>query len=193
MLKFYMDNQKMIHKVLLNQIAISALGLMVGIPVLALAENFGLGNVPNILAGIFTAAMYFFVLYDSFWEWGSKYTGRKGETVPTVKQAFLSAAFAYIPTFLMTLAYAVCVFAKLGASEIFKWIMILVLNGMHHGTILYILQYIPKQNADVAQLIIFVVASLLAMFVCALGFKVGKSGKTMFAGYFHKKPDKEQY
>ncbi len=193
MLKFYMDNQKMIHKVLLNQVAISALGLMVGFPVNALAYNFALGEIPNLLAGIFTAAMYFFVLYDAFWEWGSKYIGRKGENVPTAKQAFLSAVFAYIPTLFFVFVYAVSFVARLSIIAPFKWILLLLCNGMHFGSMNFLLAYVPQSYSDGIQLIIFIVASLLAMLVCALGFKVGKSGKTMFAGYFHKKPDKEQY
>lgn len=191
MIKFYLENQRMIHKLLINQIAMSALGLMVGFPVIALAYNFKLGEIPHIIAGIFTAAMFFFVIYDAFWEWGTKYISGKGENVPTVKTAFLSAAFAYIPTFLLTLAYAVCYIFKLGALNIFKWILLLLCNGMHFGSINFILDLFPTSYSDVVQLAIFVVMPLVAIGICALGFRVGRKGKTMFAGYFHKKPDRK--
>ncbi len=192
MLKFYLDNQRMIHKLLINQIAVSALGLMVGFPVNALAFNYSLGEIPNLLAGIFTAAMYFFVIYDAYWEWGSKYLSGKGENVPTVKTALLSATFAYIPTFIMILAYAVCLIFDLGALNVFKWILLLLCNGMHFGTMNFLLSYIPQNYSDITQLVIFIVASALAIGVCALGFRIGKKGKTMFAGYFHKKTTKHQ-
>lgn len=191
MIKFYLENQRMIHKLLINQIAMSALGLMVGFPVNALAYNFKLGEIPNLLGGIFTAAMFFFVIYDAFWEWGTKYLSGKGENVPTVKTAFLSAAFAYIPTFLVILGYAVCYFFKLGALNVFKWILLLLCNGMHFGSMNFLLAYIPKSYRDGVQLVIFIVMSFVAMGICALGFNVGRKGKTMLAGYFHKKPDRK--
>ncbi len=192
MIKFYMDNQRMIHKLIINQIAMSALGLMVGFPVNALANNLKLGDVPNLLGGIFTAAMFFFVIYDAYWEWGSKYVSGKGENAPTVKTAFLTTAFAYIPTFAVILAYAVCYILNLGALNIFKWILLLLCNGMHFGTINFLLAFVPQSYSDGIQLIIYIVAVLLSMGVCTLGFKVGKGGKTMFAGYFHKKPERKQ-
>lgn len=191
MVKFYLDNQKMIHKLLINQVAISALGLMVGFPVNALAYNMKLGNIPNLIAGIFTAAMYFFVIYDAYWEWGSKYISKKGENIPTVKTAALSAVFAYIPTLLITFAYALCLLLGVGASAIFKWILVLLCNGMHFGTLNFVLEFVKQSYSDVVQLVIYVVASLLAIGVCTLGFNVGRKGKTMFAGYFHKKPEQK--
>ena len=191
MIKFYHDNQRMIHKLLINQIAMSALGLMVGFPVIALAYNFKLGEIPHLLAGIFTAAMFFFVIYDAFWEWGTKYLSGKGENVPTAKTAFLSAAFAYIPTFLLTLAYAVCYVFNLGALNVFKWILLLLCDGMHFCSIIFGLSFVPKDYSDVFQLAIFFVVPFIAMGICALGFNVGRKGKTMFAGYFHKKPNRE--
>lgn len=192
MVKFYLDNQKMIHKLLINQIAISALGLMVGFPVNALAYNMKLGNIPNLIAGIFTAAMFFFVIYDAYWEWGSKYISKKGENIPTVKTAALSAVFAYIPTFLITIAYAVCLLLGAGASAVFKWILVLVCNGMHFGILNFVLEFVDQSYSDVVQLVIYVVASFLAIGICALGFNVGRKGKTMFAGYFHKKPEQKK-
>lgn len=187
MKKFYQNNQRMIHKLIINQIAISALGLMVGMPVNAFAFNKGLGDVPNLLAGLFTAAMFFFVIYDAYWEWGSKYVSGKGQNVPTVKTAFLSALFAYIPTFLIILAFSVCSIFKLGAVNIFRWIILLLLNGMHFGSINFMLAYIPQNYSDLTQLAFFIITSFLAILFCTLGFSVGIKGKTMFAGYFHKK------
>ncbi len=191
MIKFYLDNQRMIHKLIINQIAISALGLMVGFPIDALAYNMGLGEIPKLLAGIFTAAMYFFVIYDAYWEWGSKFISKKGENIPTVKRAFLSASFAYIPTFLIIAAYTLCLIIKNGAVNVFKWILILLLKGMHFGSITFTLGYVPKEYSDVVLLLIFILTSFLAIGVCTLGFKIGKSGKTIFAGYFHKKPNRD--
>lgn len=189
MIKFYTENQKMIHKLIVNQIAISALGLMVGFPVNALAFNMGLGEIPLLLAGLFTAAMYFFVLYDAFWEWGTKYVSGKGEKVPTTATAFKVAAFGYIPTFLLVLVYAVCVIFKLGALNVFKMILLFVCNGMHFSTMNFIGAYIPKNYIDIVHLMAFIVFAFAAIGICALGFSVGKKGKTMFAGYFHKKPN----
>ena len=192
MIKFYMDNQKMIHKFIINQIAMSALGLMVGFPVNALANNLKLGEIPNLLAGIFTAAMFFFVIYDAYWEWGSKFVSGKGDNVPTLKTAFLSAAFAYIPTFVIILAYSVCYILGLGALNVFKWILLLLCNGMHFGTMNFLLGFVPQSYSDGIQLIIFIVAAILSIGICTLGYKVGRGGKTMFAGYFHKKPENKQ-
>ncbi len=192
MLGFYRENQKMIHKLLINQIALSALGLMVGFPVNALAFTYKLGNLPNLIAGIFTAAMFFFVIYDSFWEWGTKYVSKKGENVPTMKTAALCALFAYIPTIFFIAAYALCLALKLGALNIFKWILLLLCNGMHFGTLNFALAYVPQAYSDIVQLVAFVVFSALTVLVCAVGLKVGMSGKTLFAGYFHRKTNREQ-
>ncbi len=191
MLEFYKDNQRMIHKLIINQIAISALGLMVGFPVNALAYNFGMGEIPNLLAGFFTMGMYFFVIYDAYWEWGSKYVSRNGENVPNEKRALKTALFAYIPTFILIVLYAFCYIVKLEALNVFKWILLLLCNGMHFGTFHFILGYVNQDSVDLVLLCFFIVASFLACGVCTLGFKVGKSGKTMFAGYFHRKPNKK--
>jgi hypothetical protein len=187
MIGFYKENQKMIHKLLINQIALSALGLMVGFPVNALAVNYKLGNIPNLIAGIFTALMFFFVVYDSFWEWGTKYVSKKGNNIPTAKTAALCALFAYIPTIILNIGYSVCYFLKLGALNIFKWILLLLCNGMHFGTLNFVLEYVPRAYSDLVQLIAFVLFTALTVIVCAVGLKVGISGKTLFAGYFHRK------
>lgn len=192
MLGFYKENQKMIHKLLINQIALSALGLMIGFPVNALAYNYKLGEVPNLIGGIFTAAMFFFVIYDSFWEWGTKYVSKKGQNIPTAKTAALCAVFSYIPTIILILAYTVCLILKAGALNIFKWILLLLCNGMHFGTLNFVLAYVPQSSSDIIQLVLFVIFTILTVIVCAVGFKVGMSGKTLFAGYFHKKTNREQ-
>ena len=192
MLGFYKENQKMIHKLLINQIALSALGLMIGFPVHALAYNYKLGEVPNLIGGIFTAAMFFFVIYDSFWEWGTKYVSKKGQNIPTFKTAALCAVFSYIPTIILILAYTVCLILKAGALNIFKWILLLLCNGMHFGTIFFVLSYVPQSSSDIIQLVLFIIFTILTVIVCAVGFKVGMSGKTLFAGYFHKKTNREQ-
>lgn len=199
MYKFYMDNQRIIHKLLINQIAISALGLMIFFPVNAIISQYGLGEIPFLLAGLFTAAMYFFVIYDMCWEWGTKYISKK-DIGPSTKTVFSVAAFSYIPTLIIILAYFVCFIAKLNAINVFKWILLLLCGGMHFGTIQFSLGFLPE-NMDAAAKgtltdgIIggaFVLATLLAILVCVIGFKVGKSGKTLFAGYFHKKPENKK-
>ncbi len=192
MLGFYKENQKMIHKLLINQIALSALGLMIGFPVNALAYNYNLGEVPNLIGGIFTAAMFFFVIYDSFWEWGTKYVSKKGQNLPTAKTAALCAVFSYIPTIILILAYTVCLILNVGALNIFKWILLLLCNGMHFGTLNFVLAYVPQSSSDIVQLLSFIIFTILTVIVCAVGFKVGMSGKTLFAGYFHKKTNREQ-
>ncbi len=190
MLQFYSRNQKMIHKLLINQIAISALGLMVGIPVNALAYNFNLGNIPNLLSGIFTAAMYWFVIYDAFWEWGTKYISGKGENVPTEKTAVLSAGFAFIPTTIILLAHTITYIIGSTISSALNWILILLCNGMHFGTLNFVLEFVPEAYSEYVKIGIYALSILITMGICALGFHVGKKGKTMFAGYFHKKTDR---
>ncbi len=185
MLNFYKNNMRLIHKFVLNQIAMSLFGFMVIIAMSAFDTDGS--HIFELIATAFAAAFFLSLTYDNAWDAGAHDRNKITNNRMLFKPLFGTkiAAFAYLPTALFVLiGLLVSLFSAFGVS---------FLNGVGfacntvaafvcHGMYLGVTALIAKTS-----LYALCLAALMlpAIAVYTLGYYLGakdKQIKTIFFG-----------
>ena len=133
---FYTENMKLIHKFLLNQVAISIFGFTVILATSALSPT------AMMISTVFASLFFVSLLYDSAWEEGERDRNRilNGRLEKRPLHGMKVALFAYIPTFLFVIpAFILTLFAVFGIRfwrpvlMVCTAVSLFVCNGMYLG------------------------------------------------------------
>lgn len=136
MKNFYTQNMKLIHKFLLNQIALSLFGFMTIIAMSAF------GNVAMVITTVFAAAFFACLLYDSAWDEGARDRNKitNGRLIERPLHGVKVALFSYIPTYFFLIPCIILnVLSLVGVSAVddvfavFLTLNIFLCNGMFLG------------------------------------------------------------
>jgi len=136
MKNFYTSNMKLIHKFLLNQLALSLFGFMTIISMSSFGEL--AMYVTTVLAALFFVSL----LYDNAWDEGARDRNKitNNRLTPRPFHGVKVALFAYIPTYLFLVPYVVLTAVSLlgvkvldPLAAIFKAVTIFLCNGMYLG------------------------------------------------------------
>ena len=183
LINFYKENMKMIHKCWVNQIAMSAFGLMVTLPIHALSQNKGYGNLPIIAVSIFAIGFYCFINYDAFWDWGTRVSLKsKNNQNSSPKLALKIGMFAYIPTAILTVAMILFYYiSSLGdvalagnISGVCSLLLSVIVHGMYNG-----LMWVLTAKYS----ILFILFLIPMPLTCYLGYSIGSKGKKLYGKY----------
>lgn len=133
---FYLENMKLIHRFLLNQVAISLFGFMVIIATSRVSQNAMV--IATVCSGLFFCAL----LYDAAWEEGARDRNRiiNGRLKNRPLHGVKVALFAYIPSMLFVIPAAVLTVISLcgvhgadGVLTVLSTISLFVCHGMYLG------------------------------------------------------------
>lgn len=172
---FYLNNMKLIHKFLINQIAISIFGFTVIIA--ASLINTTAMTIATACAGLFFCAL----LYDSAWEVGAKDRNKviNGRLEERPAHGAFVALFSYIPTLVFVVPTAIfCLLSLCGVHffdavlAVFTPISIFLCNGMYLGFSWLLAGAFPN-----AYQLFFVIYLIPAVFSYWLGYMLGLKDK----------------
>lgn len=178
---FYLSNMKLIHKFLINQIAISLFGLTVILATSAFSK------MAMVIATICAAVFFNFLLYDSAWDEGAKDRNKviNGRLKERPAHGALVALFANIPTLIFVVPNALlCILALFGLHTfdavrvVLSILSVFVCNGMYLGFSDLLTDVFP--NTYQLFLLFYVVPSVFSYW---LGYLLGlkdKQIKTLF-------------
>lgn len=173
--KYFNDNNTIVRKFLVNQVAASLLGIMITWPVTIFASrNPQLGILPTLAALLFCGGFFCFLIYDIFYEEGSgDYIRIEHKNMPyDPYKAFRLSVFAYSPTILLALLGVT--FFVLGYGNGFAVISIL-LNVAIHAMYLGLFALLPARFAVIA----FPVSILITVSAAAFAYSLGVHDKTL--------------
>lgn len=168
---FYLDNMKLIHKFLLNQIAIGLFGFMVIISTSMMSQT------AMIIATVCAALFFCALLYDGAWEEGARDRNRilNGRLKKRPFHGAAVALFAYIPSMLFVIPSVVLTLISLagvsavdGVLTVFTTISLFVCNGMYLGFSWMLAGAMPK-----AYPLFFLLYFIPAVFAYFLGYYLG--------------------
>jgi len=181
MKKFYTDNMKLIHKFLLNQLAISLFGFMI------IISMSSFGTTAMYVATAMAALFFCSLLYDNAWDEGArdrnKITNQRLQKRPL--HGAKVALFSYIPTFVFvipTLIFTGLALADITALEkvalFFRALAVFLCNGMYLGFSFGLAEIFPDTYTFF--LVLYVLPALISY---GLGYYLGtedKQIKTVF-------------
>lgn len=136
MKKFYTDNMKLIHKFLLNQLAMTLFGFMT---IIAMSS---FGEIAMYITTFLAAFFFLSLLYDNAWDEGARDRNKitNGRLSPRPMHGVKVALFSYIPTYLFLIPFVVLTFISLmgvtsvdAVAAVFKAFVIFLCNGMYLG------------------------------------------------------------
>lgn len=175
MKKFYTDNMKLIHKFLLNQLAISLFGFMV------IISMSSFGDIAMYVATAMAALFFCTLLYDNAWDEGArdrnKITNQRLQKRPL--HGVKVALFSYIPTLVFvvpTLVFTALAVADIvaleGVAVVFRALSLFLCNGMYLGFTYGLAELFPDTYT------FFLVLYLLpALISYGLGYYLGTEDK----------------
>ncbi len=171
MKKFYTANMKLIHKFLLNQIAISLFGFMT---IIAMSS---FGKTAMLLTTFFAAAFFASLLYDSAWDEGARDRNKisNGRLTERPLHGVKVALFSYIPTYIFLVPCLVLNALSLaGVSAVddvfavFLALNIFLCNGMYLGFSRTLAGFVPH-----AYSFFFIAYLVPAVLAYGLGYYLG--------------------
>ncbi len=136
MKNFYLGNMKLIHKFLLNQLAMSLFGFMTIIAMSAF------GDIAMYVTTVIAACFFVSLLYDNAWDEGARDRNKitNNRLSPRPFHGVKVALFAYIPTYLFLVPFVVLTAISLmgytavdSVAAVFKAFTIFLCNGMYLG------------------------------------------------------------
>ncbi len=176
---FYLDNMKLINKFLLNQIAISIMGMMVSIALSAI-------NRAAMLAGsLVTSLLFVSLLYDNAWDEGARDRNRvsNGRLKYRPFHGAKVALFAYIPTLIFIIPGVFNSTLRLfgihlidSVEAICKAVVLFFLNGSYLGFVYAANDTLINNGVDIS---LFVALACLIPGIVAylLGYLMGLKDK----------------
>jgi hypothetical protein len=188
-MRFFKDHSYEIVRLFLNQFALAVFGI-----VLVLAStmaNDGSYGILSLIAGVFSALFYLFILYATMQEMGAKDRIKiEGNRMKRDSQCGLKIMlFAQVPNFvllvLMLLGYLLCfVFGSqafgLNLYTIARMIL-LFLQAMYTGIIGYLLPVSTTAKDNLLVLIAYAVSVLPGILVCWGSYILGLKDKKLFS------------
>ena len=181
MKKFYTENQKLIHKFLLNQLALSLFGFMT---IIAMSS---FGNTAMLVTTVMAAAFFAALLYDNAWDIGARDRNKitNGRLKKRPLHGIKVALFAYIPTYVFLVPTVIFTILSLfnvtvldGIAAVFRAFTIFLCNGMYLG-----FTYVLPDAFPTAYPLFFVLYLLPALLAYGLGYYLGTEDiqiKTIF-------------
>ena len=178
---FYLSNMKLIHKFLINQVAISVFSFAV------IFAASGISKTAMTIATVCAALFFCVLLYDSAWDVGAQDRNKviNGRLKERPWHGAIVALVAYTPSLIFVLPTVVlCLISLCGVKildpvlAVFTWISVFVCNGMYLGFSYLLVDALPGAYQ------LFLLAYLIpAIFAYWLGYFLGlkdKQIKTLF-------------
>lgn len=175
MKNFYTKNMKLIHKFLLNQIALSLFGFM------TIMSMSSFGRTAMYVTTVFAVLFFAALLYDNAWDEGARDRNKisNGRLNPRPFHGVKLALFSYIPTLLFLIPLLILSFISiLGVNgldtviSIFKAIVIFIPNGMYLGFSYGLPDIFPE-----TQCFFYVLYLIPAVVAYGLGYYLGTEDK----------------
>ena len=176
MLQFYKDNMKLVHKFVLNQVAIGLFGFMV----VFVMSSFGFAA--EMAATVFSTLFFLSLLYDNAWDEGARDKNRISNGRMEFKP-FLGAKIAlmaYIPTFVLLFFSLVNGILELfgitfmnGVCLVTNAIVLFFSHGMYLGFSSWYNTLLGTGYSSIFLTLFFFALMIPAIFAYTLGYYLG--------------------